>query len=82
MEGDDKRYAELKATIGDNLFAAYDPLDMKAAKYLIMASSDYLYKPRSLFWPEVGLGTVSGHDNKHAKGSQHGAASESDCRLE
>ena len=53
MEGDDKRYAELKATIGDNLFAAYDPLDMKAAKYLIVASSDYLYKPRSLFWPDV-----------------------------
>ena len=36
VEGDDKRYAGLKATIGDNLFAAYDPLDMKAAKYLIV----------------------------------------------
>ena len=26
---------------------------MKAAKYLIVASSDYLYTPRSLFWPDV-----------------------------
>ena len=53
MDGDDKRYGKLKAPIGDGLFAAYDPLDMKAAKYLIVASSDYLYTPRSLFWPDV-----------------------------
>ena len=26
---------------------------MKAAKYLIVASSYYLYTPRSLFWPDV-----------------------------
>ena len=52
MEGYDKRYAGLTAPVGDNLFAAYDPLDMKAAKYLILASSDYLYTLRSLFWPD------------------------------
>ena len=51
VEGADKRYAGLKAPVGDSLFAAYDPLDMKAAKELIVASSDYLYTPRSLFWP-------------------------------
>ena len=39
--------------MGDSLFAAYDPLDIKAAKYLIVASSDYLYTPRSLFWPDL-----------------------------
>ena len=50
VEGDDKRYAGLKATIGDNLFAAYDPLNMKGT---IVASSDYLYTPHSLFWPDV-----------------------------
>ena len=49
MEGDDRRYAGLMASVGDSLFAAYDSLDMKAAKYLIVASSDYLYTPRSLF---------------------------------
>ena len=37
--------------MGDSLFAAYDPLDIKAAKNLIVASSDYLYTPRSLFGP-------------------------------
>ena len=42
MEGDDKRYEGLKAPTGDNLFAAYDPVDVKNAKYLIVASSDYL----------------------------------------
>ena len=53
VDGDDKRYGKLKAPIGDGLFAAYDPLEMKAAKYLIVASFDYLYTPRSLFWPDV-----------------------------
>ena len=63
---------------------------MKAAKYLIVASSDYLYTPRSLFWPDVifltapklDWGTVNRHDDKCAKGGQHGAAGDSDCRLE
>ena len=38
VDGDDKRYGKLKAPIGDGLFAAV---------------SDYLYTPRSLFWPDV-----------------------------
>ena len=58
VEGDDRRYAGLTAPVGDSLFAAYDPLDMKAAKYLIVASSDYLYTPRSLFWPDVNFLTA------------------------
>ena len=53
MEGGDKRYEGLKTPMGDSLFADYDPLDIKAAKYLIVASSDYLYMPRSHFWPDV-----------------------------
>ena len=60
MEGDVRRYAGLKAPVGDSLFAAYDPLDIKAAKYLILASSDYLYTPRSLFWPDVIFLTPAG----------------------
>ena len=39
--------------MGDSLFAAYDPLDVKATKYLKVASSDYLNTPRSLFRPDV-----------------------------
>ena len=53
VEGDEKRYAGLMASVGYSLFAAYDPLDMKAAKYLIVASSDYFYTPRFLFWLDV-----------------------------
>ena len=68
VEGDDKRYGKLKAPIGDGLFAAYDPLDMKAAKYLIVAGSDYLYTPRSLFWPDVIFLTAPKLDWGQAKG--------------
>ena len=46
------------APVGDSLFASYDPLDMKATKYLIVASSDYLYTPRSFFWPDVNFLTA------------------------
>ena len=53
VEGDDRRYGGLRAPVGDSLFAAYDPLDIKEARYLMVASSDYLYTPRSLFWPDV-----------------------------
>ena len=53
VEGDDRRYKGLKKPMSDSLFAAYDPLDIMNAKYLIVASSDYLYMPRSLFWPDV-----------------------------
>ena len=53
VEVDDRRHEGLRIPMGDSLFSAYDPLDVKAAKYLIVASSDYLYTPRSLFWPDV-----------------------------
>ena len=53
VEGDNRRYAGLKAPVDDSLFAAYDPLNIGATKHLIVASSDYLYTPRSLFWPDV-----------------------------
>ena len=56
MEGDDRRYEGLKAPTDDSLFAASDPLDVKNAKYLIVASSDYLYTPpRSLFLARCDL---------------------------
>ena len=53
MEGVERRYAHLESPKGDNLFAAYDPREMKLGRFLIVASSDYLYTPRSLFWPDV-----------------------------
>ena len=45
VEGDDRRYEGLKAPVGDSMFAAYDPLDIKEAKYLIIASSDTSIRP-------------------------------------
>ena len=45
VEGDDRRHQGLEISMGDSIFAAYDPLDIKNAKYLIVASSDYLYTP-------------------------------------
>ena len=40
VEGDDRRYNGLDTPKSDGLFAAYDPLDIRNAKYLIGASSD------------------------------------------
>ena len=54
--------------MGDSLFPAYDPLDIKAAKDLIVASSDYLYKPRSLFWPDVIFSTAPKLDGGQSVG--------------
>ena len=45
VEGDDRRYRGLEIPMGDNLFAPYDPLDIKNAKYRIVAISDYIYTP-------------------------------------
>ena len=53
MEGDERRYAHLEPPKRDSLFAAYNPQELKMGRNLIVASSDYLYKPRSLFWPDV-----------------------------
>ena len=53
MEGDERRYAHVESPKGDSLFAAYDPQEMKPGKILIVASSNYLYTPRSLFWSDV-----------------------------
>ena len=68
VEGDDRRYEGLKAPMGDSLFAAFDPLDIKEAKYLIIASSDYLYTPRSFFWPDVIFLTAPNLDWRQSAG--------------
>ena len=86
VEGDDKRYAGLKAPAGDSMFAAYDTLDMKAAKYLIVASSDYLYPPRSLFLPDVIFLTAPKLDWGQSAcmmiSVRRVVAGDSSCRLE
>ena len=51
-----KMYRQFSKPPGQVLWSLsgwFDPLVIKAAKYLIVASSDYLYTPRSLLWPDV-----------------------------
>ena len=54
QEGDVPRYGELKAIKKDEtIFAAYDKVEMRKAKIMVVASSDFVYTSKSLFWPEV-----------------------------
>ena len=53
VEGDDRIFEGLRLSMGDSLFAAFDPLDVKAVKHLIVDSSDYVYTFSSLFWSDV-----------------------------
>ena len=54
QEGDVQRYGGLKAIKKDEtIFAAYDKAEMGKAKIMIVASSDFVYTSKSLFWPDV-----------------------------
>ena len=49
-----QRYGGLKAIkIDETIFAAYDKAEMRKAKIMIVASSDFVYTSKSLFWPDV-----------------------------
>ena len=54
QEGDVQRYGGLKAIKKDEtIFAAYDKAEMRKAKIMIVASSDFVNTCKSLFWPDV-----------------------------
>ena len=54
QEGDVQRYGGLKAIKKDEtIFATYDKVEMRKAKIMIVASSDFVYTSKSLFWPDV-----------------------------
>ena len=54
QEGDVQRYGGLKAIKKDEtIFAAYDKAVMRKAKIMIVASSDFVYNFKSVFWPDV-----------------------------
>ena len=54
QEGDVQRYGGLKAIKKDEiLFAAYDKAEMRKAKIMIVASSDFFYTSKSLYRPDV-----------------------------
>ena len=53
QEDDVQRYGGLKAIKKDEtIFAAYDKAELRKAKIMIVASSDFVYTSKSLFWPD------------------------------
>ena len=54
QEGDVQRYGVSEAIKKDEtIFAAYDKAKMRKSKIMIVASSDFVYTSKSLFWPDV-----------------------------
>ena len=37
----------------ETIFAAYDKAEMRKAKTMIVANSDFVHTSKSLFWPDV-----------------------------
>ena len=54
QEGDAQRYGGLTAIKTDEtIFAAYDKAEMRKAKIMVVANSEFVYTSKSLFWPDV-----------------------------
>ena len=54
QEGDVQRYGGMKMIRKDDtISAAYDKVEMRKAKILIVANSDFVHTSNSLFWPDV-----------------------------
>ena len=54
QDGDVQRYGGLKAIKKDEtIFAAYEKAEMRKAKIMIVANSEFVYTSKSLFWPDV-----------------------------
>ena len=54
QEGDAQRYGGLKTIRKDEtIFAAYDKAEMRKAKIMMVANSDFVYTSKPLFWPDV-----------------------------
>ena len=54
QDGDVQRYGGLKAIKKDEtIFAAYDKAEIRKAKIMIVANSEFVHAFKSLFWPDV-----------------------------
>ena len=49
QEGDVERYGGLKIQKDETIFAAYDKIEMRKAKILVVANSDFAYTSKLLF---------------------------------
>ena len=54
QDGDVQRYGGLKAIKKDEIiFATYDKAEIRKAKIMIVANSEFMHTSKSLFWPDV-----------------------------
>ena len=54
QDGDVQRYGGLKAIKKDEtIFADYDKAEIRKAKIMIVANSEFVHTSKSLFWPDV-----------------------------
>ena len=54
QEGNVQRYDGMKTIRKDEtIFAAYDKAEMRKAKIMIVANSDFKHTSKSLFWPDI-----------------------------
>ena len=54
QDGDAQRYGGLTAIKKDEtIFAACDKAEMRKAKIMVVANSEFVYTSKSLFWPDV-----------------------------
>ena len=56
QDGDVQRYGGLKAIKKDEtIFAAYEKAEIRKAKIMIVANSEFVHTSKSLFWPDVTM---------------------------
>ena len=53
QKGDVERYGELKIRKDETIFAAYAKVQMRKAKILVVANSDFVHTSKSFFWPDM-----------------------------
>ena len=54
QEGDVQRYGGMKTIRKDNtIFAAYDKAEMRKAKIMIVANSDFVHTSKFFFWSDI-----------------------------
>ena len=54
QDGDTQRYGGLKAIKKDaTIFAAYDKAEIRKAKIMVVANSEFVHTSNPLFWPDV-----------------------------
>ena len=55
QEGDDERCAGLRFRKDETIFLAFDNVEMRKSKILVVAISDFVHTSKSLFWPDVKM---------------------------